>query len=109
VRVLQLLGEHPLDRVRRAVEACQLDQAISAEAIIERARGLAAIESRTGAASLATPGTGGTPPVHVPRPDLSRFNQLLSGPVSQGEAPEEALTIRADAIPPEDQGHVVFA
>jgi hypothetical protein len=29
--------------------------------------------------------------------------------VSQGEAPEEALTIRADAIPPEDQGHVVFA
>ena len=25
VRVLQLLGEHPLDRVRQAVEACQLD------------------------------------------------------------------------------------
>ena len=46
VRVLQLLGEHPLDRVRRAVEACQLDQAIGAEAIIERTRGLAAIESR---------------------------------------------------------------
>ncbi len=109
VRVLQLLGEHPLDRVRRAVEACQLDQAISAEAIIERTRGLAAIESRTGAASLATLGPGGAPPVHVPLPDLSRFNQLLSGPVSQGEAPEEALTIRADAVPPEGQSHVVFA
>ena len=59
VRVLQLLAEHPLDRVRRAVEACQHDQAISAEAIIERTRGLAAIESRTGAASLATRGAGG--------------------------------------------------
>ena len=26
VRVLQLLGEHPLERVRQAVEACRLDQ-----------------------------------------------------------------------------------
>ena len=109
VRVLQLLGEHPLDRVRRAVEACQLDQAISAEAIIERTRGLAAIESRTGAASFATPGTEGPPPVHVPRPDLSRFNQLLGDPVSQGDAPEAALTVRADAIPPQSQSHVAFA
>jgi transposase len=109
VRVLQLLGEHPLDRVRRAVEACQLDQAISAEAVIERARGLAAIESRIRATSLATPDTGGAHPVHVPLPDLSRFNQLLSGPMGQGEAPEEPLTIRADAVPPEGQSHVVLA
>ena len=35
VRVLQLLGEHPLDRVRRAVEACQRDHLTSAEAVIE--------------------------------------------------------------------------
>src|SRR5262249_48278086 len=109
VRVLQLLGEHPLDRVRRAVETCQRDGAISAEAIIERTRGLAAIESRTGVASLATPGTEGPPPVQVPRPDLSRFNQLLSGPVSQGEAPEAALTVRADAMAQQGQSHVAFA
>ena len=35
VRVLQLLGEHPLDRVQRAVEACQLDHLTSAEAVID--------------------------------------------------------------------------
>ena len=46
VRVLQLLGEHPLDRVRRAVEACQLDQLTSAEAVIERTRSFAAVESQ---------------------------------------------------------------
>ena len=46
VRILQLLGEHPLERVRQAVEACRLDQLISAEAVIQRTSTLGAIESR---------------------------------------------------------------
>ena len=46
VRVLQLLGEHPLDRVRQAVEACRIEQLISAEAAIQRTHTLAAIEAR---------------------------------------------------------------
>lgn len=108
VRVLQLLAEHPLERVRRAVETCQLHHAISAEAVIERTRGLAAIETPTPPPSLAAPGASGAPPVHVPLPDLSRFNQLLSGPMGPDDAPEEALTIRADAVSPESHSHVVF-
>src|SRR5512135_3504975 len=46
-RVLQLLGEHPMTRVRRAIEACQHDQLWSAEAVIQRTRTLAAIEAAT--------------------------------------------------------------
>jgi transposase len=62
-RVLQLLGEHPLRRVNQAIEACRSEHLFSAEAVIQRTRSLAA-----------------TPQVHVPRPDLSRFDQLLGAP-----------------------------
>ena len=43
VRVLQLLADHPLARVRQAVEACRREQLISAEAVIQRTRTLAAM------------------------------------------------------------------
>ena len=81
VRVLQLLGEHPLARVTQAVEACQGESLPSAEAVIQRTRSLGAIAAalRDGA---APPGESCTiPHVQVPLPDLSRFNQLLSGPI----------------------------
>jgi hypothetical protein len=83
-RVLQLLGEHPMTRVSRAIEACQRDHLWSAEAVIQRTRSLAAIEATTrgGAATAADAPPG--PQVHVPRPDLSRFDQLLSGPAAGG-------------------------
>src|SRR5438309_7810394 len=42
VRVLQLLSEHPMDRVQRAVEACQRDHLTSAEAVIARVHSFAA-------------------------------------------------------------------
>ena len=47
VRVLQLLADHPLARVRQAVEACRREHLISAEAVIQRTRTLAACESQT--------------------------------------------------------------
>ena len=47
VRVLQLLGEHPLTRVRQAIEACISEHLTSAEAVIQRTRSLAAIEATT--------------------------------------------------------------
>jgi hypothetical protein len=83
VRVLQLLGEHPLTRVTEAVAACQRESLTSAEAVIPRTRSLGAIEAapRGGA---APPGESCTiPPVQVPLPDLSRFNQLLGDPASE--------------------------
>jgi hypothetical protein len=76
VRVLQLLGEHPMARVRQAIESCQNDQLPSAEAVIQRTRTLAAIAGAARADGLPS-GSVAAPTVHVPRPDLNRFDQLL--------------------------------
>ena len=109
VRVLQLLGEHPLDRVRRAVEACQLDQLISAEAVIERTCSFAAIESQTRSASSSASDSMPASPVHVPLPDLNSFNQLMSTAMNRDDGQDKTFTVRADAVSPECQGSVFFA
>jgi hypothetical protein len=83
-RVLQLLGEHPMARVRQAVEACRREHLSSAEAVIQRTRSLAAIEAATRPGSPASRDEPGAPRVDVPPPDLSRFDQLLSGPAAGG-------------------------
>jgi transposase len=80
VRVLQLLGEHPLTRVHQAVEECHRAALTSAEAVIQRTRSLAAIETATRGGAALPPEPSTIPHVQVPLPDLSRFNQLLSGP-----------------------------
>jgi hypothetical protein len=95
--------------VRRAVEACQLDHLVSAEAVIERTRGFASIESPARGSSVAVPDSILTSQVHVPVPDLSRYNQLLGGHVSRVESPDEALIMRADVAPPESGSNVFFA
>lgn len=89
IRVLQLLAEHPLQRVQRAVE----DGLHKGEPSAERLR--AAVARLAQAACPPTPAEGmtsgcplsGTPlgQVQVPRPDLGRFDQLLS----QGEDEHE--------------------
>jgi transposase len=79
-KVLQLLGEHPMARVTQAIEACQGEYLASAEAVIQRARSLGAIEAATRGGALPTVEASSTPPVQVPLPDLGRFDQLLSGP-----------------------------
>jgi transposase len=85
IRVLQLLAEHPLERVQQAVTHCLLREVLDAECVRARVVGLAATSS---AASLTLEVTTGchssvTPlcQYQVPRPDLNRFDQLLS----QGE------------------------
>jgi transposase len=83
VRVLQLLGEHPMSRVTQAIEACQHDHLCSDNAVIQRTRTLAAIAAtqRDAAPSAEEPTA---PRIDVPLPDLSRFNQLLSSPTVDG-------------------------
>jgi hypothetical protein len=83
VQVLQLLGEHPMSRVSQAIEACQRDPIYSAEAVIQRTRSLAAIEAAKHQTEVPSE-TPATPRVNVPLPDLSRFDQLLSGPAAGG-------------------------
>jgi transposase len=70
VRVLQLLGDHPVERVQEAAESCLGQAGLTAERV------RAAVERRAAAGA----GEGVTPlsQYQVPRPDLSRFNQLLS-------------------------------
>jgi transposase len=82
VQVLQLLVDHPLDRVRRAVEHCLRLELISADAVIQQTRTLAACESQTRRSSSWTMELTTTPQVSVPLPDLSRFDDLLDGPAS---------------------------
>jgi transposase len=84
VPVLQLLGEHPMSRVSRAIEACQRDQLHSAEAVIQRTRSLAAIEATRREATMTPSDQAAAPRIQVPLPDLSRFDQLLSSPVAEG-------------------------
>jgi hypothetical protein len=70
VRVLQILAEHPLERVEQAAAACLRRGEPSAERVGAEARRL------TGAA--APPPVTPLAQYQVPRPDLGRFNRLLS-------------------------------
>lgn len=72
---MQLLAEHPSARVCEAIEFCLKSDAIAAEAVARRVHVLAAIAAP--AAAATPPGTPAPPQVHVPLPDLSRFDQLL--------------------------------
>jgi transposase len=84
IRVLQLLAEHPQSRIERAIEACRAGHAVSAEAIVQRARSLAAAEAgRTPAIDGSWEATT-RHRVSVPPPDLSRFNRLLGGEAAAG-------------------------
>jgi transposase len=98
VRVLQLLVDHPLERVRQALETCRLAQLTSAEAVIQRTRTLAACESSSRDESSSGSDPAPTPQVQVPRPDLSRFNLLLSGPEEREEPRTETFTSRGDKV-----------
>ena len=86
VQVLQLLGEHPLIRVRQAVEECSCANLVNAEAVIERTRSLAAIEALTRNLTLPRAESSAAAVVQIPIPDLSRFDQLLFGSASRGDS-----------------------
>jgi hypothetical protein len=77
-KALQLLVDHPLARVGEAIEFCLRHDQISVESATRRVQVLAAIATP---ADVAQPvaGAAALPRVHVPLPDLSRFDQLLGG------------------------------
>ena len=84
IRVLQLLAEHPQSRIERAIEACRAGHAVSAEAIVQRTRTLAAAEAGRPSVIESSYETRNFPQVSVPPPDLSRFNRLLGGEAPAG-------------------------
>jgi len=87
VRVLQLLSEHPVERVARAIE--QLDAVSDADGIIRRTEQLARRAAHeAGDADAAAPPAGAYPDVQVPMPNLDHFNQLLcSSTLNPGDRP----------------------
>ncbi len=88
IRVLQLLGEHPRSRVERAIVACRCERVGTAEAIVQRTRSLAASDTGLPGPSGGLDTTATIARIVVPRPDLSRFDQLLTtdGPDGDGLA-----------------------
>jgi hypothetical protein len=90
IRVLQLLAEHPLARVQAAVEDGLRRDELHAERISARVSRLAAAATR-----VSAPGQDVTPDCQavltplcqyqVPRPDLGRFDRLLTHGESQDD------------------------
>jgi hypothetical protein len=90
IRVLQLLAEHPRERVERAVASCRTDGAVSADAIAQRARALAITEAGHVHIHDDSLEMASIRQVAVPPPDLSQFNRLL------GDAAAETAEPRAE-------------
>jgi hypothetical protein len=85
VRVLQLLAEHPLERVEQAAGACLRRGELHAERVAPAAVAALAAGRQRAAGARRLAGATATPEqvtslcqFQVPRPDLGRFNQLLS-------------------------------
>jgi len=85
IRVLQLLGEHPQSRVEHAIIECMNAHVCTVEAIVQRTRSRATSDSELQPPSDGRDELATLPRIEVPRPDLSHFNQLLSGDGPTGD------------------------
>jgi hypothetical protein len=81
---------------------------ISAEAVIQRAWTLAAHELLTGGGSARTDQLSTAPQVHVPLPDLSRFNALLEDISSLEEARDREPACAVAGVACQGQVSVFF-
>ena len=94
VRVLQLLAEHPLARVRQAVEECIDQHIIDAETVIQRTRSRAATAALTPSAAADLPAASAAAGVQVPVPDLSRFDRLLGDREDHAESNSDKIIMK---------------
>lgn len=91
IRVLQLLASHPVEPVVSAIEACEARQMLTAEIIagkLESSRASAVEGQAFGTpvdATVSDSVPSMIPHVHVPPPDLRRFDQLLVHHHLQGD------------------------
>ena len=83
IRVLQLLAEHPVERVRRAIEQCEAKASLRADLVIQQVHHLAQRQGVETEGSTESLWGADFPDVHVPKPDLNRYDQLFSQ--KQGE------------------------
>ena len=109
VRVLQLLGEHPLTRVRKAIDACTSEHLTSAEAVIQRTRSFATIEATTRTASPPELEMPGAAQVQVPLPDLNCYDQFLVRPENHKSSTDEIMPMQCSDPSAEGPVAVFFA
>lgn len=93
IRVLQLLARHPVERIERAVLAARVRGDPTAAAIAAAADRLAG--DATGSPALLAAAHA----VPAPRPDLSRFDRLLTRPPHGGPADERPERPTAEGQP----------
>lgn len=84
VRVLQLLAEHPVERIEQAIQRCCSPDGQRVESIVRQAERLR--QSCWDEPQSLIEGPDVVRSVQVPRPDLNRFDLLLS----PGEAHDES-------------------
>ena len=80
IRVLQLLAEHPVKRIQKAVEFCMANSTINAQVVINKVNRLA---QRRQHVEPAEPNNIKCHQIEVPKPDLTKFDKYLT--VNQGE------------------------
>jgi transposase len=92
IRVLQLLGEHPVERVQRAIGSGRIGTGYALAAIVQSVQRLAECS-----ADDLKPSDCPSPvqAVDVPLPDLRQFDQFLSG--------EEVTDVRNECVVGESQ------
>jgi transposase len=78
IRVLQLLAEHPQERVRKALEALLAREIVDVERIRRHVERLATTTSPMPADGHALDDTRSVPRIEVPMPDLGHFDHLLT-------------------------------
>jgi transposase len=74
IRILQLLAEHPLKRIQKAVELCLANSTINADVIINKVNRLAQHQQSV----EPTESNINCYQIRVPKPDLSKFDQYLT-------------------------------
>lgn len=77
-RVLQLLGEHPAERIARVIERFASGPSVTADTIISHVKRLRDEHQPTDSIDVESALPSSVPVVRVPMPDLCRFNQFLS-------------------------------
>ena len=85
VRVLQLLAEHPVERVAEAIERTRQAEGPLVDLIVQRTEQLRRRQAGPVLRLDPSDSLPAVPHVEVPRPDLRRFDLLLS----QGDEPHE--------------------
>jgi transposase len=92
VRILQLLGEHPVARVQRALEECCVPAELDAERIVRRTRQLAAKHEEPPVPESLGVGRQELFQVRVPSVDLTHFDRFLAqGGAEDGEQSDDAV------------------